>query len=732
MKQLQYKFTKAHTHQLILLFVTTVIYWYYFPEIFTKANSVLAGITGDALKNYYTYAFHAVRDTDPLNFSGMQFPYGEHIVYTDCQPLLSGILRNLPFSHPYVIGILHVLLISSYLISPLILYKIFKKLAIADMPSLLLSLAVTLLAPQFQKIQGGHHGLAYGFMIPLSLLLCLNIIEQPTIKRFWYLLSYTFLCFFLHPYMGFSLSLLSGLFLLCYFIFSERRSLLTIISALCALLIPIVAFKSFMILTDSHSERTIEPFGGKTILETIDSLLAPDFGPFQNFLEHVFPNKIQHLEGHAYLGVSVIILFIAALGLLLFRRKKTELDLKTASMLLSAVVLLFLSFGWHTLLLDRLGIKSESLNQFRAASRFAWSYYYALPIFLVVFIKNNLFLSRIRNERVLFIGAGLMLLLNLVEANAYFTKDRENFWKYRNVLNSALLDPEEIKIITDITLKKCQAIVPLPVFHVGSETYSRSGADLSMIPAFLFSYHTGIPILGAAMSRTSIKETVGTLDLLNGYHNTHPAESFLNGRPFVVIKTKDLLLADEDRLLRAFQASHKTEATDIGFMSQGELLMPKFLKQVYDLNKDTAKRNVIFIPEAKRQPFQEANVTDLHVVHTQDSILPDGDYIVSYQLNTSALKEGQTPGLIIASRDQQGYRWEQQWNGRMVSGFYKGFQIFEYKIHLRAHAIYEFILQGEHPGKYSLQNFLLRPDTIDTRFQSGPIIYWNNFPLNLP
>ena len=45
-------------------------------------------------------------DQQALVFNGMNFPFGEHVIYTDCQPILTFILRLLPFTHNYLIGII--------------------------------------------------------------------------------------------------------------------------------------------------------------------------------------------------------------------------------------------------------------------------------------------------------------------------------------------------------------------------------------------------------------------------------------------------------------------------------------------------------------------------------------------------------------------------------------------------------------------------------------------------
>ena len=198
--------------EVLLLLSSFFIYYLYFHSIFLNINSALSSITGDALKNYYTYAYHIINDKGILHFSGMNFPFGEHVIYTDCQPLLTFFLRYLPFTHPYVIGILHTLIFLSFIITPSILYRILKRLDVDQLSAFLVSIGIAVLSPQFQKINGGHHGLAYGCVIPLSFLLLLCVIQNNTKKII--LTLYHILLFFLHPYIGFGICLFTILFYL--------------------------------------------------------------------------------------------------------------------------------------------------------------------------------------------------------------------------------------------------------------------------------------------------------------------------------------------------------------------------------------------------------------------------------------------------------------------------------------------------------------------------------------
>ncbi|MDI1354390.1 MAG: hypothetical protein PSX36_05710 [bacterium] len=722
---------------LFLIFSGLAIYFGYYHSVLLNANSVLSGITGDALKNYYTYAFHITNDSELLHFSGMNFPYGEHVVYTDCQPLLTFLLRLFPFTHQHLIGILHWLLFASFIVTPLIFYRIFQRLNIDKLSSFFISLGITLLSPQFGKIFGGHHGLAYGCFIPLSILFILEYQQKKQPAILIKICLYNFLLFFIHPYLGFSSSVFTFLSLSFFFLFDFRREkiLMNGGSILISGVLPIILFKLFMVVTDQHLNRTGEPQGLNVLVENIDSILAPDFGPFQNFLETIFQKKIQHLEGHSYLGVFVIFLALGFFGTLPFLFKKYFFRKELLALLSASMILLFISFGLHYRLFDVLHLKISALDQFRAVCRFAWTFYYVLPIFLFSVIYHSLepyFENRslLRTFKLLSL---LFFLLNFVEANYYYTKDQNNFWKFRNVFNEACLNSEEKKIIRQLKTDVPQAILPLPLFHIGSETYARLGGDNSMIPAMIYSYHANVPIMGVSMSRTSITETENEIQLLNSYKRIKSAAALLKDLPFFVIKTEDALLPDEDRLLSKFKYLWRNDSLQMGYISKAQLLLRKSGK--YDLTLNAAlihsldTSGVIFIPTDNKKPFTNTISRDYETIYILDSNkVRSGSYIVSfhnYYANFGRRKE--FPTLIITRGKGKDYKWQYYQSTRLLSGFYSHYDVFEYPIDLEGDCRYEFVLKADSDMPYHISDFMLRPADIAVMGVNGNDTIINNF-----
>ena len=52
-------------------------------------NSYMLSDEGEAARVYYVMASHAKSDSTFTNFQGMNYPFGEHLVYCDAQPLVT-------------------------------------------------------------------------------------------------------------------------------------------------------------------------------------------------------------------------------------------------------------------------------------------------------------------------------------------------------------------------------------------------------------------------------------------------------------------------------------------------------------------------------------------------------------------------------------------------------------------------------------------------------------------
>jgi len=489
-----------------------------------------------------------------------------------------------------------------------------------------------------------------------------------------------------------------------------------------------------MLVTDLHHGRTTAPYGGDALVENVTTLLSPEFGPFSSIFESFLPARPVHFEGHTYLGMVTIIIFLVWLIFLPFSAKRTTFPKILSAALVSGIFLLLFSFGWAGKMFTYLGINDSVVGQFRAVCRFAWFFYFVFPIFLIVTLQNRL--AESANKRMRAIGtcaAVLCFCLSLWEAHFYFTVDKDVFWKFENVFSKKSVNPSTLQLIKEINKKPTQAILALPLFYNGSEMFDRIGKDRSMIPAMICSFHTGLPIIGSWLSRTSIPETQSVIGLLNSYEGHRTISAHLNEKNLAIIVSNDQLLPDEERLLTAWKPDYSTDSLKIGHLTISNVLKRKVDNEVIRLGADTTthQAGLFYIPAEHEKPFVTSNLLDYEKIAVLDSnILSPGDYVLSLHYHLKKLDRQAIGNLIITRGTATDYKWQHNYSLSELSGFYDGFMIFERNMSVEKGCRYEFLVKGNFNNTYRVSHFMLR-----RKYQSVVVVknnadtLMNNFPV---
>ncbi|MDP5172697.1 MAG: hypothetical protein NWR72_20810, partial [Bacteroidia bacterium] len=116
---------------LLLILAGSIVIIIAFGDIIPVFNITPLGAGLDGWKNYFTPLWYIQYDSG-FHFSGMNYPYGEHVLFTDNQPLFSWILgwinQHLVDIHTYTIGILNSLELLSILGCMYFLHRIMRRL----------------------------------------------------------------------------------------------------------------------------------------------------------------------------------------------------------------------------------------------------------------------------------------------------------------------------------------------------------------------------------------------------------------------------------------------------------------------------------------------------------------------------------------------------------------------------------------------------------------------------
>jgi hypothetical protein len=527
---------------LALLFsILLVMVGFFYRQPLLEPNQTFMGGGFDGLKNYYTPWYHAKYDSTYTHFEGMNYPYGEHVVFADAQPLLSNIVKLLGLGN-WTVAIVNYALILSIFLTGWLLFRILNGWQVNAYWSAISAAAVTMLSPQLIKING-HYALAYTFFVPLIWYLSLRFHAKPsTLRSAWIALA-VFLMGWMHPYFV----MIAAVFLTAFWAFQStltwRSSSFWFKAMHFALqvILPVALFTISLKLTDSVTDRPANPYGIDEYVATWSTILLPialpilrDYIP-QTLMKTVPPSW----EGLSYIGLGAGLLLIgfwirtaANLGKHLFRRQFASfqlipgegLDANTrkliaTSMLAGLAVGIFACGFPFAIKPERMTELFPPIKQFRSLGRFTWAFYYTWVTFSFFLLWQMMQWLRQKKRAAIGISIGVLLAAwTLFEGGALNEGVRVRIWVVKLM---TYMDGEPGMIpgmktspwMANIQPEKYSALVALPFYHDGSENF-RANLPKSSKYAFEASIRTGLPMLNVMMSRTSLNQTWSLLQLV--------------------------------------------------------------------------------------------------------------------------------------------------------------------------------------------------------------------------
>lgn len=538
----------------------------YYGKPLLSPNNYLFNASGDAIKNYYTYANHIKNDSSYLQFNGMNYPYGEHFFYTDGHPLISNTLKSISMIFPgitdYSIGIINFFMLFSFFLAAFLLWHLLLRFKVKPVLSVLGAIGITLLAPQVFRMTG-HLSLSYSFFIPLTFLLTFKSFDS---KRglLWpvLLMINNIFWFFIHAYLG----MMAVFFVLSYWFVilainykTEIKKRWMYLYLLVCVVFPIFLFRIILFFTDSHLNRTTNPSGFFLYNAEPDDILIPHHPPLRPILDRFISIDLEW-EAWSYIGVVgiFIVLFILINTFRnLFKHKKFELDKKFLPKgeikitLWASVILLIFAFGFPFKIFPVLLDVLPDIKNFRATGRFAWFFYFAISIAGIVIVDNISKLLKNKNRIIISrIFMVVMPMLMIIEGIPYHGETSYYIDQNPNMFRQELLSDDLEEIIQLANNGNYQSILPLPFYYVGSENFTRPINDNSARNSMLVSYHTGLSICGAYLTRTGISESKKIVQLMSpDFYEKEIRFDLASNDPFIIIKSENNLTQYEKTLI---------------------------------------------------------------------------------------------------------------------------------------------------------------------------------------
>lgn len=561
----------------------------FYRPTFLHPNSTQLNAGGDAFKNYYTPTYHIKYDESYWWFEGMNYPYGEHVVFSDAQPLISNTLKfisqNIVDVSDSTQGILNLLMLLSFFPGAIFLYLLFRKLKVPPLPASIFSAVIMLLSPQVLRFPG-HYALAYLCYVPMLLWFLWTAWENrqhPTPWKRWawsgsvgvLILAWGFI----QPYY----IMLGGLMVGATWLMTALMTLKTVPAdaqgpatskwkkllfiglhlALQALL-PLVFFKLFLSATDPVTDRPNVPFGFFEYHAYWESVFLPiDFPHLKplNALTRVLTGgNIRNVswEGKAYVGFPATIVFVFFLIRFLFQtgRGFIKKDWKyvvnpspnrqlNIFIYASILILLFSTtfpFVWKFKAVVQY---IPYLNQFRSIGRFAWLFYYVWTIFTCYFLYINFRKWRLKGSWKRPMGYAILgISLLFFGAEGYYWNHHVAKNKLTQVKSQPIEGIEnevpELAWIKNINPDDYSALMMLPYFHEGSENLNHKALK-TVGPAFQASLRTGLPLTNVMMSRTSLSQTLAQTEMQKEeYRPLRILKDWKSDKPLLVARLKQI------------------------------------------------------------------------------------------------------------------------------------------------------------------------------------------------
>ena len=516
-----------------------------YNDLIANAGALTYGLSGDSIKNYFTLAYYVRYDHGNL-FTGMNYPYGEVVTYTDNQPLLAWILR---WCHQYVdlsnhlIAIQNHLLIWSPSVGAIFMYSIIRKWGVGQWLSIVGAVCIAFLSPQVARF-GGHFGMAYVWIIPIGWYIYLKLQDQKKTGLWASLLTaYVVMVGLLHPYNAVIVSLMSGALAIVSWI-RTRDTRLWIIST-GATLIGILVFLIIQSSIDNQIDRPKLPWGEDTYVAKIKGYLYPQFMPVKGVFDFFSSDaEYSNFESWMYLGLIPILVLIAAFCRLIIRcrllwkrKRMPGINTHWRNHWWAALLIILLATGiFHDLGLRKLSEFITPIAQFRAPARFGWIVYYFIGVYALYFLH---FVSKsisFRGMHAYGYFFGFLLGFYWVSEAAMYHKHiyfhgihRDDIFYHSNTQFSHFLEEHNISI------GDYQASIVLPHVIVGSEGIDRGAGAWFLREGFEIAYHHRLPLVSVYMSRLSADHALSLLELLNPEFMGKRRAADFTDQPFLVL-----------------------------------------------------------------------------------------------------------------------------------------------------------------------------------------------------
>ena len=519
----------------LVVAVAFALLWLRHGEWLHDPNAFMFGSSPDGFKNYMTASWHVRHDSSYVHYGGMNYPYGEHVLFTDNQPILSAGMqwwsRHVENLNERTVGMVNMVQLLSLLFGAGILFLLLHRLHLPVWYAGLAALGILFLSPQYIRFDG-HFGLSHTWVFPLMLLLLYRYEVRPS--RRYQSLQIGVLVWFaaqLHFYYLGLAALFLGLYTLYQLVRAPTwRNIRARISHLVVMvLLPFVLLNIWIHWTDYAADRPASPYGFTTYIGYWEGIFLPyeQFPLYQWIDQNIIAIRRVDFETQAYIGLVALWFTVWAIGrrFRLFDPAWDEMAHHRVQkhylygIFTAALLLLLFACGFPFAIrgMDWMVELFGPLRQFRGLGRFTWSFYYTINIlaFYVLWHKSLHFKGFPGARFTWFRWIILLVPLVLLGYEATVFQQSKKLTLRENLAQREVFAKDPNHWLNRVDFSQFQALLPLPYYHVGSENIWLDFDFRHYTKVQATALHTGVPDMGVNMSRTPVGDMVKSVQLVS-------------------------------------------------------------------------------------------------------------------------------------------------------------------------------------------------------------------------
>ncbi len=535
-----------------VLLVAALLLWAKHGNWIPQANAHMLHDSPDGLKNYMTTAWHVAHDSSYVHYEGMNYPYGEHVLFTDNQPIFSAAMqwwsRNVSDLRDKTTGMVNLSQVLSLLFGAGIIFLLIRKLHLPVWYAGIAALGMLFLSPQYNRFDG-HFGLSHTWVLPLLLLLLCRYEERQS-KRYQSLLIgiLLFLVAQLHFYNFGVSALFLGLYTAYQVLtdFSWRNIAKRTYHLIVMVLLPFALLNVWIHWTDYSADRPANPFGFTTYIGYWEGIFLPyDYFPMHRWIDqNIIQIRRIDYESQAYVGIAAFAFTLWAVFKRRFRLFEPEWEeaayhrvhkryLKGIFVAAFTLVLFGCGVPFAIPGLEWMADYLGPFRQFRGLGRFTWVYFYVANLMLFYIVWNHSFRWKTERSWTEELQAGweqirkrdfkhfqfsnakkwaiaLAPLVLLCWEARIFQRNKQVHLAPNPALRSVVATSPD-HWLNKVDFTQFQALMPLPYYHVGSENIWKDIYYPLFKKTQYTAFHTGVPDMGVFMSRSSVGNMVKSM-----------------------------------------------------------------------------------------------------------------------------------------------------------------------------------------------------------------------------